>query len=261
MSHGHLIRDLVYHPRGAVEVPRSLLGVTLSLVLTLGLRDLHLPLLRLLQHGLACSGSHHLEGDDGWQLLPGHGDVHGGQPDAATLAVVLGHAGVGSRNLMRNQAEHGAVSVFVHAHPGLLLSQHVADRGQHLSGGGAAQQGRGVCRGGDGSGNVACVGVRRLQGVDGRHGDGALWKASCCLHAIGASCCRASSISCSHPSTYSCPISSCRLLPSLSLHVFHFFGPSTNTSYFCAPAPPALLSLWSRAHANVACSICSTHNR
>lgn len=161
MTHAHLLRNLVYHTLGAVEMAWTLLGVTLSLVLTLGLCDLHLSLLRLLQHGLACSSRHHLECDDGRQLLPGHGDIHGGQPNTTTLAVVLGHARVGSSNLMGNKAEHGTVvAMFGHAHPGLLLSQHVADRGQHLSGGGTAQEWWGICCGGDGAGNIPCVGVR-----------------------------------------------------------------------------------------------------
>lgn len=158
VGHTHLLRDLVHHTLGAVEVARALLGVTLILALPLGLCDLHLPRLRLLQHGLACSRGHHLERDDGRQLLSAHGDIHGSQHRA--LAVVLGHARVGSPHLMRNKAEHvAAVAVLGHAYPALLLSQHVADRRQHLSGGGTAQERWGICCGGDGAGNITCIGV------------------------------------------------------------------------------------------------------
>lgn len=158
VRHAHLLWHLVHHTRGAVEVARPLLGVTLILVLPLGLCDLYLPRLRLLQDGLASSRGHHLECDNGRQLLSAHGDIHGRQHRG--LAVVLAHARVRSPHLVRHEAEHvAAVAVLWHAHPALLLSQHVADRGQHWSRGWAAQEGRGVCCGGDGCGHVACVRV------------------------------------------------------------------------------------------------------
>lgn len=156
VPHVHLLGHLVHHTLGAVDVARPLLGASLILVLPLGLCDLYLPRLRLLQHGLASSWRHHLERDDGRQLLPAHGDVHGREHLA--LAVVLAHAGVRSPHLVRDEAEHVAtVAVLGHAHPALLLPQHVADWRQHRSGGRAAQEGRGVGGGGDGAGHVACV--------------------------------------------------------------------------------------------------------
>lgn len=156
VPHAHLLGDLVHHTLGAVVVAWPLLGASLILVLSLGLCDLYLPRLRLLQHSLASSWGHHLERDDGRQLLPAHGDIHRGQHWA--LAVVLAHAGVGAPHLVRDEAKHvAAVAVLGHAHPALLLSQHVADGRQHRSGGRAAQEGRGVCRGGDGAGHIACV--------------------------------------------------------------------------------------------------------
>jgi len=166
VRHAHLLRHLVNHTLAAAEVAWSLLGVALVLALPLGLRDLYLPWLRRLQHGLARSRGHHLERDDGWQLLPAHGDVHRSQHLA--LAVVLAHARVCSPHLLRNKAEHVAVvAPLGHTHPALLLPQHVADRGQHWSGGGAAQERWGVCCSGDGARNITCVGVRRFQGVNG----------------------------------------------------------------------------------------------
>lgn len=158
VRHAHLLGNLVHYTLGAMEVAWPLLGVTLILVLPLGLCDLYLPRLWLLQYGLASSRGHHLERDNGRQLLSAHGDIHGGQHRA--LAVVLAHAGVRSPHLVRYKAEHvAAVAVLGHAHPALLLPQHVADGGQHWSGGRAAQEGRGVCCGGDGAGHVACVWV------------------------------------------------------------------------------------------------------
>lgn len=156
MRHTHLLRHLVHHALGTSEVAWALLGVTLTLVLPLGLCDLYLPRLRLLQHGLASPRCHHLERDDGRQLLSAHGDIHGSQHRA--LAVALAHARVRSSHLVRHDAEHvAAIAVFGHAHPALLLSQHVADGRQHWSGGRAAQEGRGVRSGGDGAGHVPCV--------------------------------------------------------------------------------------------------------
>ena len=139
VRHAHLLRHLVHHSLAAVEV-----GASLNLVLPLGLCDLYLPWLRLLHHRLASSGSHHLEGDNGRQLLSAHGDIHGRQHP--TLSVVLAHARVRSPHLVRYEAKHvAAVAVLGHAHPALLLPQHVADGGQHRSGCGAAQEGRRVC--------------------------------------------------------------------------------------------------------------------
>lgn len=152
VCHAYLLRHRVHDALGAVEVPRPLL------VLPLGLCDLYLPRLRLFQDGLACSGCHHLERDDGRQLLPAHGDVHGSEH--GTLAMVLAHARVGSPHLVWYQAKHVAtVAVFSHANPALLLSQHVADGRQQRSGGGAAEERGGVSRAGDGAGHVTCVGV------------------------------------------------------------------------------------------------------
>lgn len=154
----HLLRQLVHHTLCAVEVAWPLLGMTLTLVLPLGLCNLYLPRLWLLQHCLASSGGHHLECDNGRQLLPAHGDIHGSEH--RPLAVVLTHARVRTPHLVWYKAKHMAsIAVLGHAHPALLLSQHVADRGQHWSGGGAAQEGRGVCSGGDCSGHIACVRV------------------------------------------------------------------------------------------------------
>lgn len=146
----HLLRHLIHHTLCAVEVTWPLL------VLPLGLCNLYLPRLWRLQHGLAPSRGHHLECDNRRQLLPAHGDIHGSEHRA--LAVVLTHARVRTPHLARYKAKHMAgVAVLGHAHPSLLLSQHVADRGQHWYGGGAAQKGRGVCGAGDGSRHVSCV--------------------------------------------------------------------------------------------------------
>lgn len=128
LRHAHLLRHLVHHTLAAVDVAWRLLGATLTLVLTLGLCDLYLPLLLLLEHSLATSGSHHLEGDNGRQLLSAHGDIHGGQH--RTLAVVLTHTRVRSPHLVWYETKHvAAIAVLGHAHPALLLSQHVADGG------------------------------------------------------------------------------------------------------------------------------------
>lgn len=152
VCHAYLLWHRVHDALGAVEVPRTLL------VLPLGLCDLYLPRLRLFQDGLASSGRHHLECDDRRQLLPAHGDIHGGEH--GTLAVVLAHAGVGSPHLVRYEAKHVAtVAVFGHANPALLLSEHVADGRQQRSGGGAAEEWGGVCRAGDGAGHITRVGV------------------------------------------------------------------------------------------------------
>lgn len=259
MRHAHLFRHLVHHTLGAVQVAWALLGV--SLILSLGLCDLDLPWLRLLQHGLAPSRRHHLERDDGRELLSAHGDVHGGQHRA--LAVVLAHARVRAPHLVRYEVKHvAAVAMLGHAHPALLLPQHVADGGQHRSGGGAAQEGRGVCCCGDSAGHIACVRVRRLQGVNRWHGDRALRKSSCCLHAIRAPSSCTSSISSSHSSNHARRLSSSRLLSSLRFHVFKLFSSPANTSHLCSTsATPALLPLWPGAHADEACSVGPTHNR
>lgn len=124
MCHAHLLRHLIHHTLGTMEVDWSLLGVTV--VLALGLCDLYLSRLRLLQHGLTSSMCHHLERDDGWQLLSAHGDIHRCQHWAPAVT----HARVRSPHLVWYEAEQLLpVGVLGHADPTLLLSQHVADRG------------------------------------------------------------------------------------------------------------------------------------
>lgn len=142
VSNAHLLVHLVHHALGTVEVARPLLGVAL----VLGLCHLHLSCLRLLQHALASSRGHHLECDDGRQLLPAHGDIHRRKHRTPTVT----HACVRSPYLVRYEAEHVVtVGVLGGAHPALLLTQHVADRWKHWPGGWAAQQGGRVCCGGD----------------------------------------------------------------------------------------------------------------
>lgn len=164
VRHAHLLWHRVHHTLGAMKVARPLLGVALTLAEPLGLGHLHLPCLRLLQHGLPSSRGHHLEGDNWRQLLSAHGDVHWSHH----LALAVAHGGMGAPHLVGDQAEHvAAVAVLGHAHPALLLSQHVADRGQDGSGGRAGQKGRRVSCGGDGAGHVSCVRVWRFQRIHG----------------------------------------------------------------------------------------------
>lgn len=258
VSHVDLLRHLVHHTLGAVQVARALLGVGLTLVLPLGLCDLYLPHRRLLQHGLASSRGHHLECDDGWQLLSAHSDIHRSQH----LALAVAHTGVRPPHLVWYEAEHvAAVAVLRHARPALLLSQHVADRGQHRSGRRAGQERRGVRRGGDGAGYIARERVRRFQGVNGRHRDRALRVCACCLDAICVPSPSTCSISSSHSCAHAWPLPSSRLLSSLRLHVFQLLSSSAHNSHLgSTAAPPALLPLRSRAHADEACPVGPAHN-
>lgn len=77
-----------HHTLVAVQV------LTLRLILPL---RLYLPLLRLLEEALPAACRHHLEGDDGRQLLTAHGDIHRGEH---AWAVVLLHAGVACAHLV-----------------------------------------------------------------------------------------------------------------------------------------------------------------
>lgn len=166
VSNAHLLGHLVHHALSAVEVAWPLLGAAL------GLCHLYLSCLRLLQQALASSGGHHLECDDGRQLLSAHGDVHRCQHRSPTVT----YARMRSPYLVWYETEHVVtVGVLGQAPPALLLSQHVADWWKHRPAGWAAQQRRRVCCGGHCARDVSYVRVRRFQRVHRGHCDRALW--------------------------------------------------------------------------------------